>query len=134
MERTALPGRLTWQPGEVVAIHQETPRTRSLTLSIPNWAGHLAGQHVDIRLTADDGYQAERSYSIASPPEDGQQIALTVERLDDGEVSPYLTNELRVGDKLELRGPSAAYFVWEERLGGPCSSLQVDQALCPSWR
>ncbi len=131
MERTALPGRLTWQLGEVVAIHQETPRTRSLTLSIPNWAGHLAGQHVDIRLTADDGYQAERSYSIASPPEDGQQIALTVERLDDGEVSPYLTNELRVGDKLELRGPIGGYFVWEERLGGPLLLIAGGSGIVP---
>ena len=102
MERTALPGRLTWQLGEVVATQPETARTKSLTLSVPKWVGHLAGQHVDIRLTSDDGYQAERSYSIASPPEDGQQLILTIERLDDGEVSPYLTEELRVGDKLEL--------------------------------
>ena len=112
MERTALLGRLTWQLGEVVATHPETARTKSLTLSVSNWAGHLAGQHVDLRLTADDGYQVERSYSIASPPEDGQQITLTIERLDDGEVSPYLTDELRVGDKLELRGPIGGYFVW----------------------
>ncbi len=119
MERTALPGRLTWQLGEVVTTQPETARTKSLTLSVPKWAGHLAGQHVDIRLTSDDGYQAERSYSIASPPEDGQQLTLTIERLDDGEVSPYLTEELRVGDKLELRGPIGGYFVWEERLGGP---------------
>ncbi|TME05577.1 MAG: oxidoreductase [Chloroflexi bacterium] len=131
MERTALPGRLRWQLGEVVATHQETPRTRSLTLSIPNWAGHLAGQHVDIRLTADDGYQAERSYSIASPPEDGQQIALTVEQLDDGEVSPYLTNGLRVGDKLELRGPIGGYFVWEERLGGPLLLIAGGSGIVP---
>ncbi len=102
MERTALPGRLTWQLGEVVTTQPETARTKSLTLSVPKWAGHLAGQHVDIRLTSDDGYQAERSYSIASPPEDGQQLTLTIERLDDGEVSPYLTEELRVGDKLAL--------------------------------
>src|SRR2546428_4884956 len=119
MERTALLGRLTWQLGEVVATHQETTRTRSLTLAVPRWAGHLAGQHVDIRLTSEDGYQAERSYSLASPPEDGQQIMLTIERLDDGEVSPYLTDELRVGDKLELRGPIGGYFVWEERRCGP---------------
>src|SRR6266536_6205696 len=111
MERTALPGRLRWQLGEVVATHQETPRTRSLTLSIPNWAGHLAGQHIDVRLTADDGYQAERSYSIASPPED-DRLEITVERLDDGEVSPYLVGELRFGDKLELRGPIGGHFVW----------------------
>ena len=88
MERTALPGRLIWQLGEVVATHPETERTKSLTLSVPKWAGHLAGQHVDVRLTSEDGYQAERSYSIASPPENGQQITLTIERLNDGEVSP----------------------------------------------
>ncbi len=131
MERTTLPGRLTWQLGEVVATHPETARTKSLTLSVPNWAGHLAGQHVDLRLTADGGYQAERSYSIASSPEDGQQITLTIERLDDGEVSPYLTDELRVGDKLELRGPIGGYFVWEERLGGPLLLIAGGSGIVP---
>jgi ferredoxin-NADP reductase len=131
MERTALLGRLTWQLGEVVATHPETARTKSLTLSVPNWVGHLAGQHVDLRLTSDDGYQAERSYSIASPPEDGQQITLTIERLDDGEVSPYLTEELRVGDKLELRGPIGGYFVWEERLGGPLLLIAGGSGIVP---
>jgi ferredoxin-NADP reductase len=131
MERTALLGRLTWQIGEVVATHQETARTRSLTLLVPQWVGNLAGQHVDIRLTAEDGYQAERSYSIASPPEDGQQIMLTIERLDDGEVSPYLTNELRVGDKLELRGPIGGYFVWEQRLGGPLLLIAGGSGIVP---
>src|SRR5438128_6214264 len=131
MERTALLGRLTWQLGEVVATHPETVRTKSLTLSVPKWAGHLAGQHVDLRLTADDGYQAERSYSIASPPEDGQQIMLTIERLDDGEVSPYLTDELRVGDKLELRGPIGGYFVWEVRMGGPLLLVDGGSGIVP---
>ena len=131
MERTTLPGRLTWQLGEVVATHPETVRTKSLTLSVPNWAGHLAGQHVDLRLTADGGYQAERSYSIASSPEYGQQITLTIERLDDGEVSPYLTVELRVGDKLELRGPIGGYFVWEERLGGPLLLIAGGSGIVP---
>src|SRR5213082_3673973 len=131
MERTALLGRLTWQLGEVLATNQETAWTKSLTLSVPNWPGHLAGQHVDIRLTAEDGYQAERSYSIASPPEDGQQIMLTIERLDDGEVSPYLTDELRVGDELELRGPIGGYFVWEERLGGPLLLLAGGSGVVP---
>ena len=87
-------------------------------LDVPGWAGHRAGQHVDVRLTAEDGYQAERSYSIASTPEDNY-VVLTVERIDDGEVSPYLTEELRVGDALELRGPIGGYFVWENKLGGP---------------
>jgi len=97
--------------GELVELVQETPRVASLYFEIPDWPGHLAGQHVDVRLTAEDGYQAERSYSIASAPEE-QRLALTVERLDDGEVSPYLAGELRVGDKLELRGPIGGFFVW----------------------
>src|SRR5947207_14880132 len=99
MERRTLPGRLTWQLGEVVTTQPETARTKSITLIVPNWMGHQAGQHVDVRLTAADGYQAERSYSIASPPEEAPRVTLTVERLDDGEVSAYLTEELRVGDK-----------------------------------
>src|SRR5215472_4516327 len=119
MERRTLLGRLSWQLGEVVATQAETARAKSITLVQPNWRGHQAGQHVDVRLTAEDGYQAERSYSIASPPEEAPRVTLTVERLDDGEVSPYLTEELRVGDKLELRGPIGGYFVWEASLGGP---------------
>jgi ferredoxin-NADP reductase len=99
-------------------VVDETARTRSLSLELPEWAGHRAGQHVDVRLTAEDGYEAERSYSIGSAPED-DQLVLTVERLDDGEVSPYLTQELRPGDELELRGPIGGYFVWEASLGGP---------------
>jgi ferredoxin-NADP reductase len=102
----------------VAQLVDETMRTRSIVLEVPGWAGHRAGQHVDVRLTAEDGYQAQRSYSIASAPEDGY-VVLTVERLDDGEVSPYLTQELRSGDELELRGPIGDYFVWEEKLGGP---------------
>jgi ferredoxin-NADP reductase len=118
MARTALPGRLTWQLAGVVELVDETPRCRSLVLDPPTWPGHRAGQHVDVRLTAEDGYQAQRSYSIASAPED-PNLVLTVERLEDGEVSPYLVDELRPGDELELRGPIGGYFVWEERLGGP---------------
>lgn len=87
-------------------------------LDVPGWEGHRAGQHVDVRLTAEDGYQAQRSYSIASAPEDGR-LVLTVDRLEDGEVSPYLTDELMVGDRLELRGPIGGYFVWEAADGGP---------------
>src|SRR5207245_1326622 len=104
LARTTLLGRLDWELGELVELVPETPRVASLYFNVPMWPGHLAGQHVDVRLTAGDGYQAERSYSIASPPE-GRWVALTVERLDDGEVSPYLVGELKVGDKLELRGP-----------------------------
>src|SRR5467141_1422519 len=111
MARAAVLGRLTWQLGEVAEVIQETPRVSSLVLDVPEWRGHLAGQHVDVRLTAEDGYQAQRSYSIGSPPE-ARWVALTVERLDDGEVSPYLVGELKVGDKVELRGPIGGHFVW----------------------
>jgi ferredoxin-NADP reductase len=96
----------------------ETPRVKTLVLDVPDWPGHRAGQHVDVRLTAEDGYQAQRSYSIASAPEN-ERLEITVERLDDGEVSPYLAEELVVGDKLELRGPIGGYFVWEAGQEGP---------------
>src|SRR5213596_1729960 len=131
MERRTLPGRLTWQLGEVVTTQPETARTKSITLMVPNWRGHQAGQHVDVRLTAADGYQAERSYSIASPPEEAPRVTLTVERLDDGEVSPYLTEELRVGDKLELRGPIGGYFVWEAQMGGPLLLVAGGSGIVP---
>src|SRR6266571_2067894 len=131
MERTALLGRLTWQTGEVVAKKTETPRTVSLALAVPNWSGHLAGQHVDVRLTAEDGYQAERSYSIASPPEERMLVTLTVERLDDGEVSPYLADELRVGDQVELRAPIGGYFVWEASTGGPLLLIAGGSGIVP---
>ncbi|HKO25655.1 MAG TPA: ferredoxin reductase [Chloroflexota bacterium] len=131
MERTALLGRLSWQWGEVVARQVETARTKSITLTLPTWPGHRAGQHVDVRLTAEDGYQAERSYSIASPPEEQPHVTLTVERLDDGEVSPYLTEELRVGDKLELRGPIGGYFVWEASMGGPLLLVAGGSGIVP---
>jgi ferredoxin-NADP reductase len=106
------PRMLLWRLAEVVEVVHETPRTKSLVLEVPGWEGHKAGQHVDVRLTAEDGYQAQRSYSIASAPED-QTLMLTVERLEDGEVSPYLTDVLMEGDKLELRGPIGGYFAWE---------------------
>jgi ferredoxin-NADP reductase len=109
---------LSWQLCEVTELVEETPTVKTIALQAPEWPGHLAGQHVDVRLTAEDGYQAERSYSIASAPEEGR-LALTVERLDDGEVSPYLAEVLVVGDQLELRGPIGGYFVWETDEGGP---------------
>ena len=118
MERTAVLGRLTWQVGLVVETKTETDQVKTLILDLPGWMRHRAGQHVDVRLTADDGYQAVRSYSIASPPEE-QRVEITIERLEDGEVSPYLTDQVRVGDPLELRGPIGGYFVWETDLGGP---------------
>ena len=99
-------------------------------LRVPDWPGHRAGQHVDVRLTAEDGYQAQRSYSIASAPDDGS-LMLTVERLDDGEVSSYLVGELRAGDELELRGPIGGYFVWEESLGGPLMLVAGGSGIVP---
>src|SRR5260370_14596049 len=113
MEGTAVRGRLTWQVATVSQLIDETPSVRTIVLQVPDWPGHRAGQHLDVRLTADDGYSAERSYSIASAP--GEPVAITVERLEDGEVSPYLTEELRAGDKLELRGPIGGCVVWEPR-------------------
>jgi ferredoxin-NADP reductase len=111
--------RITWRMARVVETRAETPRARTLVLDVPGWPGHRAGQHVDVRLTAEDGYQTQRSYSIASPPEEAQ-VTLTVERIADGEVSPYLTGELRVGDPLELRGPVGGYFTWDAAHdGGP---------------
>ena len=108
--------QLKWQLGTVVETRQETPNVKSLILNLPDWTTHLAGQHVDVRLTAEDGYQAQRSYSIASPPEDTYLI-LTVERVEGGEVSPYLVEELSIGDRIELRGPIGGYFVWDARDG-----------------
>jgi ferredoxin-NADP reductase len=127
---TALPRRLTWQLATVVELVDETPRTRSIILDHTTWAGHHAGQHVDVRLTAEDGYQAQRSYSIASSPED-EHLMLTVERLEDGEVSSYLVDELIPGDQLELRGPIGGYFIWEESLGGPLVLVAGGSGIVP---
>jgi ferredoxin-NADP reductase len=118
MARTAIRRRLTWQVANVVDRVDETPQVRSLVLDVPDWPGHLPGQHVDLRLTAEDGYQAQRSYSIATPA-NGSQVTITVERIADGEVSPYLVDELTVGDRLEVRGPIGGYFVWRPSDGGP---------------
>jgi ferredoxin-NADP reductase len=111
-------GRLSWRLADVAEVGPATGRVATLVLEVPGWDGHLPGQHVDVRLTAEDGYQAERAYSIASAPA-GRRVELAVERLDDGEVSPYLAGELRPGDQLELRGPIGGYFVWEPGRGGP---------------
>lgn len=123
-------GRLLWRLAEVVETSPETPRAKNLFLEVPGWEGHEAGQHVDVRLTAEDGYQAERSYSIASSPEDGR-LALLVERLDNGEVSPYLTDELRTGDALELRGPIGGWFAWNAREGGPLLLVAGGSGIVP---
>jgi ferredoxin-NADP reductase len=108
---TAVLGRLTWLAATVAATDEETPRVHTLTLDVAGWGGHRAGQHLDVRLTAEDGYQAERSYSIASAPDD--PLAITVERLEDGEVSPYLVDDVAEGDVFEVRGPIGGYFVWD---------------------
>jgi len=121
---------IAWRVATVVDILRETPRTRTLVLDVPGWPGHRAGQHVDVRLTAEDGYQAQRSYSIASAPQDAR-VALTIDRLDDGEVSPYLTDVLRGGDRLELRGPIGGYFVWDVALGGPLLLVAGGSGIVP---
>ncbi|MGI4760032.1 MAG: ferredoxin reductase [Janthinobacterium lividum] len=111
--------RVAWQLATVKNIKQETPHAKSFTLSLPSWTPHLAGQHYDLRLTADGGYQAERSYSIASPPEQAGEIELTVEIITDGEVSGYLNEGVAVGDELEVRGPIGGYFVWRGEASAP---------------
>jgi ferredoxin-NADP reductase len=122
--------RLEWRVATVAQVRQETPRARTLTLAVPGWRGHRPGQHVDVRLVADDGYQAQRSYSIASAPEEAA-VALTVDRLDDGEVSPYLCDVLRPGDGLEVRGPIGGYFVWDLAQGGPLFLVAGGSGIAP---
>jgi ferredoxin-NADP reductase len=110
---------LNWQSGTVIRIEAQTSRTKSLTLALPEWTAHLPGQHYDVRLTAPDGYRTERSYSAASEPERAGELELTVERIDDGEVSTYLDDVVVVGDRIEVRGPIGGYFVWHVSQGGP---------------
>jgi ferredoxin-NADP reductase len=110
--------RITWREATVAEVVDETPHARTLVLDVPDWPGHVAGQHLDVRLTAEDGYQAQRSYSIASAPED-ERVALTIERIDDGEVSPYLAGEVIAGDRFEVRGPIGGHFTWRAADGGP---------------
>jgi ferredoxin-NADP reductase len=122
--------RISWRLATVIDVVPETSRTRTLVLDVPGWPGHRAGQHVDVRLTAPDGYMAERSYSIASAPEDSR-LALTIERLEEGEVSTYLADELHTGDKLELRGPIGGYFVWDVPVGGPLFLVAGGSGIVP---
>jgi ferredoxin-NADP reductase len=131
IETAALPARrLEWELAETREIRVETYRVKSLLLHIPDWSGHLPGQHVDIRLTAEDGYRAQRSYSIASPPED-ELLTLTVEQVDNGEVSQYLVGDLRAGDQFELRGPIGGYFIWTAAMGGPLSLIAGGSGIVP---
>ena len=136
MAGAALLGRLTppaplrWRPARVVSVRAETPRASTLALDVGDWPGHRAGQHVDVRLTAEDGYRAQRSYSIASPPL-ASVLEITVERLEDGEVSPWLAGEAQVGDELELRGPIGGYFVWDVPRGGPLLLIAGGSGVVP---
>ena len=124
--------RIEWRAGTIVDVIMETSHAKTLVLDVPGWPGHLAGQHVDVRLTAEDGYQAQRSYSIASPPPPTQQtLSITIERLDDGEVSPYLTDALALGDRIELRGPIGGYFVWEPGQRGPLFLIAGGSGIVP---
>ncbi len=121
---------IVWRTVTVGEVVDETEHARTIVLDLPDWPGHVAGQHVDVRLTADDGYQAQRSYSIASAPED-PRLALTVERIDDGEVSPYLAGEVRAGDEFEVRGPVGGHFTWRVHDGGPLLLVAGGSGLVP---
>ena len=120
-----------WRVGKVVALRDETATARTITLEVPDWPGHVAGQHVDVRLTASDGYSAVRSYSIASAPNAERRVEITVERLPDGEVSPYLTQELAVSDQLELRGPIGGWFVWRAQQTEPIQLVAGGSGIVP---
>jgi ferredoxin-NADP reductase len=128
--RPGLTRRLEWRRTEVRQVIVETSRVKSLFLEAAGWPGHLPGQHVDVRLTGEDGYQAQRSYSLASPAE-GELVALTVERVENGEVSPYLVDEIRIGDQFELRGPIGGYFVWTVTMGGPLCLIAAGSGIAP---
>ena len=130
MARAALLGRLSWRVATVIALRDETPTARSLVLRIPQWPGHDAGQHVDVRLTAPDGYRAVRSYSIASVPAD-DQVELTVEQAPDGEVSPYLVRVVAVGDQIEVRGPVGGWFVWRASQPEPVQLVAGGSGVVP---
>lgn len=130
MARAAVLGRLSWLAGSVVALRDETRTARSLALDVPGWPGHVAGQHVDVRLTAADGYTAVRSYSLASAP-DGDRVELTVEQVPNGEVSPFLAKEMMVGDRLELRGPVGGWFVWRPEQTEPAQLIAGGSGIVP---
>jgi ferredoxin-NADP reductase len=122
--------RLIWRAATLVELREETATARTLVLDVPGWPGHLAGQHLDVRLTADDGYSAQRSYSLAAPA-DGERIELTVELVDDGEVSPYLTEVVAVGDQVEVRGPVGGWFVWRPESRAPVLLVAGGSGIVP---
>lgn len=122
--------KLPWRTAEVRGIIEETPRVRTLLLGVPDWPGHRPGQHVDIRLTSDDGYQAQRSYSISSSPE-AAHLQVTVERIEEGEVSPYLASEVREGDRFEIRGPIGGHFVWSASMSEPLFLIAGGSGIAP---
>lgn len=127
MARTAIPGRLTWRVARLAEARQETATARTLVFDVPDWPGHLAGQHVDVRLTADDGYTAQRSYSLSAPG----RVELTVQRIADGEVSPYLTDVLGPGDPVEIRGPVGGWFVWRPDAERPVLLVAGGSGIAP---
>src|SRR6266404_8782400 len=131
MAGTAVLGRVTWRSATVVGLHDETTNARTIALTVRDWPSHIAGQHIDVRLTAPDGYSAVRSYSLASAPNSDERIEITVERLANGEVSPYLTKELLVGDDLELRGPIGGWFVWRRDQTEPIQLVAGGSGIVP---
>ena len=130
MARAAIPGRLTWRVARLAAARDETPTARTLVLDVPGWPGHLPGQHVDLKLTAEDGYSTQRSYSLAAPA-DGERVELTVQRVGDGEVSPYLTEVFSAGDPVELRGPIGGWFVWRDTAPEPVLLVAGGSGIVP---
>lgn len=128
---SSTPPRRDWQIATATLFRQETAQVRSITFEVSAWEGHMAGQHVDIRLTAENGYQAERSYSIASPAGRAPRVELTVERVTDGEVSAFLTEELRAGDTIELRGPIGGYFTWDPGCASPLMLIAGGSGVVP---
>jgi ferredoxin-NADP reductase len=123
--------RVMWRIGTIVALHDETATARTITFEVPDWPGHIAGQHVDVRVTAPDGYSAVRSYSIASAPNSHGRVELTVELLPNGEVSPYLTQQVAAGDRLELRGPIGGWFVWRAEQTEPIQLIAGGSGIVP---
>jgi ferredoxin-NADP reductase len=125
------PKRLDWEMATATTLRRETPRVLTIGFEVPSWRGHLAGQHVDVRLTADNGYQAERSYSLASAAGSASRIEITVERIDDGEVSSFLTEDLAIGDSIELRGPIGGYFTWDPESSSPLMLIGGGSGVVP---